>query len=274
MNKGKYSEFREFYERKSDIFCLKQRDIGTRAEDGRIIFNNLESALAMRVMGDETINGATQYGYVSNSMYLDKNNFYEKGAFKIDLFRNIERATHRVSGNSIIFFDYNSESAPFGELDMAILQSGLEYPEDLNKEVMYDLSYYGKMAFLALAPKEAILSTKETMAKAIDRDAKEVFDMAIKSQCNVEDIKEVGENFVELKSCLCVLVDRYQQELGIVQNTNDNSQEDEVPAEYQAVRDGVSSSLNYMNEFLKHGNLQNSVESESENAIQDSEEAQ
>jgi len=222
-----YAEQRNKYIEKANSFCAKyarEPEYPVDYYSGIIIrephydtdkpiFDDLYAVLAARVRGQNI--GSLKQDRVEDhkefkaySVRLKEDAFNAMGDIKMHLTKSFIGDYYK--------FGYNiEEDEKFGYAGISILTSDKDdalYKSSLRKSMTQD----DIVGFLALAPREHILMQKDILAEEIERNAKK--DMLSinpdNSMCgSLITPQYITEVYSKLSACLCVLTDRFNQEI-------------------------------------------------------------
>jgi len=220
MDNEKYSEFKNLYDEK--VVLMWQKHITDFAWcDRELVFGSFEYALLRRILNNEKhIKQYKEYAeedVCCSQINVGGNCFSGlTNNLKINLIGRDMRGKPKGALDKTINFK-DEHTSCYGTLTLKIPQEKIDnfdvYKKDFDEEILNDFSYYDMMAFMALAPRELILAEKETMAEAIDKQVKASWDEVLAGDnpfFSSYKLMESGEKYVELKSCLCALVDRFR----------------------------------------------------------------
>ena len=227
MNKGRYNNFREYFERKSDIFCLKHNGNVRVTDDEKVVFDSLESALAHRLMGWENV--ATvfrRYETMGEEIFLEKKCFWQNDDDLVDMPMAGGFVGGKMNPTKAMNFFADVSGKGYGTLELIFPVEKyscfknnardnvfFENKREFDEEILNDFCYRDLLGFLALAPKWLVVAEREELSNAIDKNAKNALQEKMTSDPDdTKGMQEIGEEYVELKSCLCVLVNRFNEE--------------------------------------------------------------
>ena len=206
---------KEFYEEKTHNFFVKHRNYEFRRTNrgDMPIFGNMASALGY-IMGGQMIN--LNKIHVKGEADFGRKNLHIKGMMEKnpddDLFIvNINFAKYSSNREECVV----SLNPKYMENNMRLANGfyGVE-----------SLSYDGLCAYMALAPSKDIITVADKLNSQIDKNAeKEMLDVDSKKDGSADEVAEIGNKYVELKSCLVTLCDEYTKE----QNENQNEYQNE-----------------------------------------------
>ena len=213
------------------------------------VYRDMQALLAARVSSGLFAQTHVYEGRVTCSALVERGNFNE--SYRIKGVTAGEKECYGWGFSSEI-----RESEPYGRLFFNTLES---LPINNIKNSMQDnLTYNGICAILALAPREFILETKNVLADEIQRNYKlESSKIDIEENDSDHRINEVGEKYLELEGCLCVLKERFEEEIAIEQESaqkyEDLKHQNIVKAATTDI--AISNELKDMNRFLNQDNV-------------------
>jgi len=227
------------------------------------VYRDMQALLAARVSSGLFAQTHLALPRVTVSVLVDKRNFNEFG--------HIRGLVGEKEHHSWSFESEIKKDEPYGRLFLDTLNP---IPNGEAEVSMHEnLTYDGLCAMLALAPREFILETKNAIASEIQRNYElESSKIDVEENDSDHKINEIGEKYLELSGCLCVLKEQFEEEIAIEQESaqkyEDLKHQNIVKAATTDI--AITNELKDMNRFLNQDNVNlDSLPNEAEDATQE-----